>query len=157
MQSLQPSEERQLDPPLCKVAFQLDQVDGYPPVAIETVWARSTESEHEFVLDNLPFFALGATLGDRVKTRQEGDARWFVSVVTPSANSLARIVLFDGVDQNKIRDHLASLGCSSEFIATYGMLAVNVPSSSNMQKVEEYLLAAADAGQIDYEVAILRH
>ncbi len=47
-----------------KINFRLAQVDGYPPVTTESMWAQTTETVNEHVIDNIPFFFPFATLGD---------------------------------------------------------------------------------------------
>lgn len=65
-----------------KVHFRLVQdEDGYPPVAVESVWAQPGMNSREYVLDNLPFFVREATLGDTVLVREEEGHCWFEAVV----------------------------------------------------------------------------
>jgi hypothetical protein len=80
-----------------KVHFRLTQdQDGYPPAAVESVWAEAGEDAQEYKIDNVPFFSREATLGDIVKVRSDIDGHlWFDALLRPSGNSLIRIVFFD--------------------------------------------------------------
>ena len=39
-----------------KVSFNLEVIDGYPPVSMESIWAEVTE-EGYFKINNIPFTA----------------------------------------------------------------------------------------------------
>ena len=39
-----------------KVLFNLEVIDGYPPVSMESIWAEVTE-EGYFKINNIPFIA----------------------------------------------------------------------------------------------------
>lgn len=136
--------------------FRLDQdEDGYPPVAVESVWAKKTVTPHEYVLDNVPFFARDATVGDVVIARDEDGHLWFEKIVVRSGNSLLRVVFFDRSCVDEIRKHLESLGCSTEYDKAHNLVAVSVPPSVALTAIQDYLRAESDAERIDYEEAIL--
>lgn len=140
-----------------KVYFRLAQdEDGYPPVAVEAVWAQRTTRAHEFTLDNIPFFTREATTGDIILARNEDDHLWFEHVVHRSRNSLIRVVFFDRTCMDRINQHLVTLGCSTEYSKAHNLLAVSVPETVNLRDVQGYLQAEAGAGTIDYEEPILR-
>ena len=140
-----------------KVHFQLEQdEDGYPPIAVESVWAQPSAGENEYVIDNVPFFTRDATLGDTVAVRRDGGDLWFERTVHRSRSSLIRVVFFDRSVVKDVQDHLISLGCQAEHFEVYNLLAVSVPPSTALESVQDYLQAQARAGTIDYEEAILR-
>ncbi|MGK3969349.1 DUF4265 domain-containing protein [Sorangium sp. So ce118] len=140
-----------------KVYFRLVQdEDGYPPVAVESVWAQSTIKAGEFVLDNAPFFAREATIGDTVLVREEDGHLWFEQVVHRSRNSLARVVFFDRTCIERVNEQLVAFGCSTEYTKTHNLLAVSIPETVNLRDVQNYLQAEASVGTIDYEEPILR-
>ncbi|KYF77574.1 hypothetical protein BE20_04920 [Sorangium cellulosum] len=140
-----------------KVYFRLVQdEDGYPPVAVESVWAQPTTRASEFVLDNLPFFAREATLGDTVLVREEDGHLWFEQVVHRSRNSLVRVVFFDRACVERVNNQLVALGCSTEYIKAHNLLAASIPENVNLRDVQDYLQAEASEGAIDYEEPILR-
>jgi len=140
-----------------KVHFRLSQdEDGYPPVAVESLWASRTAESNEFVVDNIPFFTYEAALGDVVRVRQEDGELWFDDVAKRSENSLLRVVFFDKEHIDEVSEKLVALGCSTEHMATHSLIAVNVPASASLAEVQAYLQESADAGVLDYEEPILR-
>ena len=140
-----------------KVHFHLSQdEDGYPPVAVESLWAEPGANAKEYVIDNIPFFARDATIGDTVLVCEEEGNRWFERLVCCSSNSLLRVVFFDRSRVEEINKRLVSLGCSTEYMKEYNLLAVSVPETAKLGDVQSYLQAEAGAGHIDYEEAILR-
>ena len=140
-----------------KVHFHLSQdEDGYPPVAVESLWAVPGANADEYVIDNIPFFVRDATIGDTVRARDEEGNRWFENLVCSSPNSLLRVVFFDRSRVEEINKRLVALGCSTEYMKQYNILAVSVPESAELADVQSYLQAEADAGNIDYEEPILR-
>lgn len=139
-----------------KVFFSLVQdEDGYPPVTVESVWAQVGNEPGEFVLDNIPFFARNATIGDVVAVRVEDDRRWFEQVVRRSGNSLIRVVYFDPDQRGRVEERLRLLGCSMEYFARHRLLAVNVPATSVLTDVQAFLGAEVAAGTLEYEEPIL--
>lgn len=140
-----------------KVHFRLMQdEDGYPPATVESLWAKTGVNTDEYVVDNVPFFACDATIGDTVLVREEEGHRWFEKLVHSSPNSLLRVVFFDRSCIDKVNEHLVALGCSTEYVKQYNLLAVSVPGTTSLSEVQNYLRAEAEKGSIDYEEAILR-
>lgn len=140
-----------------KIHFPLAQdEDGYPPVAVESVWANPSKKPDEYVLDNVPFFARAATLGDVVHVREEGGQLWFESVVHRSQNSLVRIVFFDRAAVERVNGQLVTFGCSTEYIKAHNVLAVSIPIGVSLEAIQDYLRFEAGLGTLDYEEPILR-
>ena len=143
--------------PSVKILFSLSQdADGYPPIAVESVWATMCETPGRFVIDNIPFFTRDATIGDSVCTREEDGQHWFERVAKKSTNSLIRIVFFDPTRIPAIGKKISSLGCSIEVLAQYNLMAVNVPVEVELSKVQSFLEDQASDGSLDYEEPILR-
>jgi hypothetical protein len=140
-----------------KVHFQLVQdEDGYPPVTVESVWAQSTPRPCEYLLDNVPFFARTATIGDVVGVREDDGQLWFESVVRRSPNSLIRIVFFDRSGLERVNQRLIGYGCATEYLSAHNVLAVSIPDNVSLREVQAYLQGEATAGVLDYEEPILR-
>ncbi len=141
-----------------KVTFRLEQdEDGYPPFAVEDLWMSETEVPDEYVVNNIPFFARQATVGDRVRVVNTADGSWFDRVVAGSANSLLRAIFFDKSKIASVRETLNSLGCSSEAFKGIAILAVLCPGDVDYVPVQAYLNSLKENGVIDYEEAIIRH
>ena len=140
-----------------KIHFQLQQdEDGYPPVAAESIWALPGSHANEYVVDNVPFFERDATLGDVILARKEDGNLWFEKVARRSENSLIRITFFDRGVVEEVCKSLAALGCVTEALKQYNLVAVSIPANIDLSDVQAYLQAQARAGALDYEEAILR-
>lgn len=140
-----------------KVHFRLEQdEDGYPPVAVESLWARPSVKPSEYVIDNVPFFVREVTIGDIVRVREDDGEHWFESVSARSSNSLVRVVFFDGADRRAIKEKLIALGCATESLEKHNLMAVSVPSTVELQDIQAFLQVEAEAGRIDFEEPILR-
>ena len=140
-----------------RIHFPLQQdEDGYPPVAVESVWAQPSTQAREYVLDNVPFFARDATIGDTVLIREEDGNLWFEKLMYRSGNSLVRVVFFDPDVVKVVSDRLVSMGCDVEYLQDHELLAVSIPASTALSEVQGYLQAEATTGTIDYEEPILR-
>ena len=142
-----------------KLFFALEQdEDGYPPVAAESLWAIPTKQPHEYMLDNIPFFARQATSGDIVQAREEaGGNLWFERMVRSSGKSLLRVTFFQPNKVQDVRESLKRLGCSTEWDDTHRLVAVSVPPDIKIESIQSYLSEQAQAGCIDYEEPLLRH
>lgn len=140
-----------------KVHFQLQpDEDGWPPATVESVWAKSGLHENEYVIDNVPFFAHEATIGDTVQVRKEGGNLWFEKVLQDSPNSLIRIIVKDPNMIEEISDKLISMGCDTEGYKNYKLLAVNIPATVSLVTVQDFLKLQEEAGLLGYEEAILK-
>lgn len=130
--------------------------DDYPPVATESLWAIAGRGTGEYTLDNIPFFAREATIGDTIATHHEDGNPWFDAVLHRSRNSLVRAVFFDEAHVEEVSRRLVDLGCSVEYASSHKLLAINVPGEVNLANVQDYLASEAAAGTLDYEEPILR-
>ena len=139
-----------------KVTFRLAQdEDGYPPYAVEDLWATGTDISTDFVIDSIPFFARVA-LGDRVRVIQTEQGLEFGSVIACSSNSLIRVIVYDADRIPEVREHLRRLGCSSEGFKGLKIVAVNVPAEASLVAVQNYLQQLKDDDAAGYEEPILR-
>ncbi|WP_226993925.1 DUF4265 domain-containing protein [Myxococcus hansupus] len=145
------------DDSLLKVFFQLyPDEDDYPPASVESVWAIVDPASPGVTIDNTPFFAREATLGDVVSTRLEDGCHWFESVLQRSEYSLVRVYFFELDCMQRVREFLVGLGCSTESAPRYRLLAVSIPASVSLSDVQAYLQAEKGRDNIDYEEPILR-
>lgn len=97
-----------------------------------------------------------ATLGDEVIAVAGEGGYWFERIVESSLNSLVRVAFFDATHRERVSQDLAALGCSSEFLDAYSLLAVNIPQQAALGAVQRYLEGEAAADRLDYEEPILR-
>ncbi len=139
-----------------KIAFRLEQHnDGYPPVAVESLWAEPAGTA--YLIDSIPFFTSEATVGDRVLANSsEQDALWFNRVEQHSGHSLIRVIVLNKQQEDAIVGRLEALGCGTERMPAFNLLAVDVPEDASLTAVQAFLSEQAAAGILDYEEAILR-
>lgn len=139
-----------------KIFFHVQQdEDGFPGVGSESVWALPTSFEGLFTIDNIPFFATDANLGDIVSVTKRDGVLWFREVVTKVPFSLVRIVFFLPEQHERVSLKLKSFGCQTEYWAERKLLSVSVPSES-LAGVQAFLESEASLGSLDYEEPIIR-
>jgi hypothetical protein len=126
---------------------------GYPPAEHERLWALATEVPMEYLLDNIPFFARSATMGDRIRVQSKNDKLWFRETIIASTNSLIRAIARK--DPLPIKSELEKMGCACELSAPFHLVAANVPREK-LQKVKARLTEWVKTGEVDYEEALLR-
>jgi hypothetical protein len=130
--------------------------DGYPPVATEGVWAL-VQPDGNYQLDNIPFFVREATLGDTISVVNEEGRLWFSKLIARSTNSLLHVVLFEPARIDELCENLTRLGCEVERNEACKLVAINVPQSTPLTPIQEYLQAESSEGWLDHEEPILRH
>jgi hypothetical protein len=126
---------------------------GYPPAAHERLWALATEVPLEYLLDNVPFFARTATLGDRIRVHPQSNQLWYRETIIASTNSLIRAIARK--DPLPVKAELERLGCACELSAAYHLVAASVPREK-LPQVKARLIEWVKTGEIDYEEALLR-
>jgi hypothetical protein len=141
-----------------RVHFPIAQdEDGYPPVALESLWAATCNQSGLWRIENIPFFARAATLDDVISVRFGEDGHWFDGLVHQSGNSLLRVSFEDRSIADTLACRLEDLGCAIERISAYNIFAVSVPPAVALHDVRALLGEALSTGEVDYEEAILRH
>lgn len=140
-----------------KIHFRIEQdQDEYPPVSVETLWARHVADG--FVLDNVPFFSRDATVDDVVQAVHDSSGNlWFSHVVSTAGHSLIRVLLYDDSRAAEVTEQLHSLGCGTEGMKTYKLIAVDIPPTVSLSRIQDFLRSESSLGHIDYEEALLRH
>ena len=77
-----------------KLFLNLEVIDGYPPVSMESIWAEVTE-EGYLKINNIPFYSKEISLGDIVSGIQtEENYLLYDKTIIQSKNSTLRIVFF---------------------------------------------------------------
>lgn len=142
-----------------KVFFRLQQDDdGYPPVAVEGLWARPGGTRNTVVLDNIPFYARGVAPGDEIEVASDESGRlWFHSLVKSSGSSVFRVYAINGRDVDGIRSDLLGFGLPSEVDLKVRLVAVEVPAAADIRVVLDYLINGQEIERFDFEEGALRH
>ncbi|MEO5729211.1 MAG: DUF4265 domain-containing protein [Byssovorax sp.] len=151
------------DERMVKVFFSLEREGDWPPVSVESVWARPTHEPHHYVIENTPFFVRGATLGDVVvaehrptSDKSEAENLWFHERVKWGGNALIRLIVRRKEAEKEIVAWLERIGCVCEGFDRFAMVAVSVPCEVDQATVQEHLLQREEAGDVYVEEAILR-
>lgn len=139
-----------------KVFFHIEQdEDGFPGVGSESVWAVRSSQDGLCTIDNIPFFATDANLGDVVEVVERDGVLWFSKVVEKVPCSLLRVVFFSVEEHERVNLRLTSFGCQTEYWSERKLLSVSVPNE-RISAVEEFLDSEVNLGSLDYEEPILR-
>lgn len=139
-----------------KIVFKLEkEEDDHPPNEWESLWA--TENRNGlYVIDNIPFFVRDISCGDTVSVLEKDGKLFFERVVKKSLNSVLRVITFDPAAVPQLRAQLFNLKCESEQSHIPNLIAVEVPATTDLDLVLEFL----DKGEKDqlweYETASLR-
>lgn len=128
---------------LYKVTFDLkEERAGWPPVSVERLWAETTGVKLELRLVNIPYFARGVSVGDRVQVRPDHDRREFVydKLTAESGHSTVRIVLIDAGSRSEIESKIVEFGCSWEGTDRFPVLfAVDIPPAVDYRTLRYWL------------------
>ncbi|MGW2056285.1 DUF4265 domain-containing protein [Streptomyces sp. NPDC001840] len=138
-----------------RVVFQLEQNDGWPPVASERLWAVPVDADLVRI-DNVPWFVRDLALNDIVRTRV--DARGTLEAVRKiswSGNCTVRIIPYEAGrfsgDSQGVIDIFSPLGVQAEGIEQFGMIALSVPPSADIPSIKGLLIRGSEADWWDYE------
>jgi hypothetical protein len=148
----------QPDEGLEKVQFVIEQdEDGYPPVSIETVWARRT-SDGYYELDNSPFYATEVSWKDVVDIEEMPDGTLqFKRVVRQSGHSTIRVVALKKGEMEPLKRKLEEFGCSWEGGDVPSLISVDIPPRVDIKRVRSLLQEGSDNGFFDYEESSVQH
>jgi hypothetical protein len=139
-----------------KILFRLTQdEDGYPPFAVEGVWANEL-GNGMFIIDNIPFFARQAALEDAVEVENIDGELFYRQAHARSGNSLLRVILLGQSDGSQLRSALEGLGCSTELGYRKKLIAINVPPEVSLAQVKDLLDEGCNKESWDSEEPIIR-
>lgn len=125
-------------------------------LSVESVWALTTEKDFEFIIDNTPFFATSVCLNDRIVAEEREGVLWYSHTIKCSRYSLVRVVFFDISYLPIVTQSLRELGCITETLLQYKLLAASVPEPHTISLIENILNLHLENGILDYEEPILR-
>lgn len=127
-------------------------VDGFSEV--ESMWAKPIEGQL-FEVDNIPFYASGIALYDKVSVRNVDGLLYIDSLVHPSGHSTIQLWFADENAVAHTRRELKALGCNSEISDQPRLIAFDVPPTVDYSRIKTLLEAGAEAGKWDYQEACL--
>lgn len=139
-----------------KVLFHLEQdEDGYPPFSIEGLWCKKASND-TYIVDNVPFYTYGISLGDEICVTEEDGEYHFQSIVNPSGNSTLR-VHFNDKRMQMVRDKLLDMGCKVEISNLPSFISINVPQEVSLKVVEDVLTnMQKECDSLAYEHGVVR-
>jgi hypothetical protein len=126
-----------------KVHFHLEIEDDWPPAGVESLWAVD-QGDGTVKLDNVPWFVRGVACGDvlAVSPDEEG-VLWAGDVVRPSENCTIRLIVLreggSGAARQSVLNAFHRLGVWGEGIERFGMVALDVPPTSDLVQVQRLL------------------
>ena len=139
-----------------KLFLNLEVIDGYPPVSMESIWVEVTE-EGYFKVNNIPFYSKEISLGDIVSGIQtEENYLLYDKTIIHSKNSTLRIVFFNENQKfkDKILAKLINLGCESEtFNANFH--AINIPIQVDIEEIYNFFDEFVETNDLDYDTGYL--
>jgi hypothetical protein len=124
---------RTAEEPTAHVIFELEVEDGWPPVALERVWAYDV-GDNRYVIDNVPWFARDLAVGDLVRTVSPDPRSHpiFQRLLDRSDHVTIRLICFRnwplGGDLALAKEPFTRLGVYAKGVTQYGMLAENSAS-----------------------------
>jgi len=126
--------------------------DAWHKVNAEWLWAERVE-DSIYALRNVPFYAMGLSYDDRVKTEDLGGTLTVLGVVSRGGHSTYRIFAKRGHENARVQALLKKLNelhCDIE-IATGKLIAVDVLPEADIHKVYAALEEAEHAGIVDFQ------
>ncbi|MFI8303649.1 DUF4265 domain-containing protein [Streptomyces sp. NPDC085927] len=129
--------------PYVKVHFRLEIEDDWPPASVESLWGID-QGDGTARIDNIPWFVRGIACGDIVATEpDEEGVRWAGEVVRRSENCTIRLIVFRGGGSGAARQSVINafreLDVDGEGIERFGMVALAVPLTADLTKVQRLL------------------
>jgi hypothetical protein len=141
---------------LVKIRVALDR-DA--PCEGETLWARPI-GDGVFILDNVPFFAYGLSLGDRIYARRTDDFDLeYSGIAEHTGHSTFRVFLGDSPARLPAEEYwrqLEALGCGRE-IGTARLWAFDVSPEVDIVKVYDVLENGEAEGVWTFEEVHVGH
>lgn len=139
-----------------KLFLNLEVIDGYPPVSMESIWAEVTE-EGYLKVNNIPFYSKEVSFGDIVNVIQkEENYLLYDKTIIHSKNSTLRIVFFNESQKfkDKILTKLIDFGCESEAF-NVNFHAINIPIQVDIEEIYNFLDEFVETDDLDYDTGYL--
>ena len=139
-----------------KLFLNLEVIDGYPPVSMESIWAEVTE-EGYLKVNNIPFYSKEISLGDIVSGIQtEENYLLYDKTIIHSKNSTLRIIFFNENQKfkDKILTKLIDLGCEYEAF-NVNFYAINIPIEVDIEEIYLFLDEFVETDDLDYDTGYL--
>jgi hypothetical protein len=140
-----------------KLCFELEREDeDWPPVRTENVWARPV-GDDEYELDNIPWFARGVAIGDRVRAFRDDDGvLTFRDKVAWSGRYTIRVIpTAEGSSREQIEEVIAAfhpLGAECEGgLPAFKIVALDIPPTARLSEIKALLEQGEAEGRWGWE------
>ncbi len=151
-----PPMERASHDPDAHVVFELANVDGWPPVGAERLWATDLGGG-AYRIDNVPWFVRDLAVGDVVRAHapDAGSHPVFREIVERSDHVTVRLICFRNgpLEGNLARalEPFTALGVYGEGTAQYSMLALDIEPTAPLASIVSTLRHGVAEGWWEYE------
>lgn len=127
-----------------------------PLVRQENIWAVP-QGCGTYLVDNIPFYATGISLGDEIKAERQNGTLCFVAVVNPSKNTTVRVFARRESFGPLIVPKMQSFGGLTEKMEGSPLVAVSFPPTADLAGALAFLDKESDAGNLAFEESAVRY
>lgn len=132
----------------------LTYYDAEENIAEETLWIEALDN-NEYQIKNIPFFAPNIAYNDIIKVENDEGILYFDEIIKTSEHSTIQVVFFKTEIIEDVIKEIESLGCSWEGMDNQKLLAIDIPSNVNFNKIKEYLNDQFEKNVLDYKESCL--
>ncbi len=130
----------------------LDVVDGWPPIAVEALWARRLPGASDrYRLDSVPAFALDLAWRDEVRAHRQDGAWVIAEVVGRGGHSALRVLVDPAADADAIVEKLSALGAGVQRSFIPALLTLDLAPTLDAEPVLRALDAAEAEGDLEWQ------
>jgi Domain of unknown function (DUF4265) len=141
---------REDQPDLRRMGFDLEVVDGWPPVSVETLWVKSV-GDGNFQIDNSPFFVRDLAVGDVVEGEgASGELLRFLGKVSSGGHSTVWVMALTDKARRSLAAEIKDLGCRVEDSPWPSLLSVDVPDQMHLDELHRHLTVLASTDQVEF-------
>jgi Domain of unknown function (DUF4265) len=146
-------------PDLRRMAFDLEVVDDWPPVSVETLWVEYVQNGR-YRVDSIPFLVRGIAVDDIVEGRTESPGEpdsllHFTRKVEAGGHSTIQVIVIADEVTSAVKNDVARVGCRTEGSPWPSLFSIDIPNSELIDAVHGVLRVRATLGQLEYEDACL--
>lgn len=143
--------------PLKKIIFKLTQdEDGYPPVEFESIWGLQITPQ-KYEVDNIPYYIYGVSKGDIILAIESDNEIHASHLLSRGGHSTLRVFAEDETARHQIFTHLTKNGAQCTSTKGSSLLAIDIPPTTDFQKIDAFLSSLSNNETIAYEDACLQH
>lgn len=135
-----------------KIFFDLDVVDGYPPVAVENLFGEKIYDKI-YIIKNLPFYINDIAYEDKVSVNVIKNKLFFNDLFKESGRGLIRVVLFEKNFKESLIKKLNDLNLNWESIKGQEFYSIDIPNKNVFDNLVQFLEIYSEL--LDYQEAVI--